>query len=118
MVRKKRKVIAIVQSRLTSVRFLNKVIKKIGKYTLSEILYKRLSRSKNIDQIIFAVPENKQNEKLGTYLRKIGIKVETGSENNVLKRYYQTAKKYNASVIVRITGDCPLIDPKLVDKMI
>tara|TARA_B100000029_G_scaffold516819_1_gene635191 strand:- start:3405 stop:5489 length:2085 start_codon:yes stop_codon:yes gene_type:complete len=118
MVRKKRKVIAIVQSRLTSARFLNKVIKKIGKYTLSEILYKRLSRSKNIDQIIFAVPENKQNEKLGTYLRKIGIKVETGSENNVLKRYYQTAKKYNASVIVRITGDCPLIDPKLVDKMI
>ena len=115
---KKKKIIAIVQARLTSKRFPNKVIQKIGKFSVLEIMLKRLKKSKKIDDIVFSIPSNKNNYKLYKHLEKLNTKIFRGSENNVLERFYNTAKKFKATDIIRITGDCPLIDPKIIDNLI
>ena len=109
----------IIQARLGSVRFPNKVLKKIGNLTVIEVIYKRLLKSKLANEIIFAIPNNKEKLKLQKFIKnKIKCKVFCGSENNVLNRYYQSSKKLNSDIIVRVTGDCPLVDPKIIDKFI
>ena len=118
MVKKNKKTVAIVQARLTSKRFPNKVIKKIGNLTVIELILKRLKRSRLIDEIVFAIPSNKKNDKLYVLLKKLKANIFRGSENNVLDRFFKTAKKFKASTIVRITADAPLVDPKLIDEMI
>lgn len=112
------KTIAIVQARMGSTRLPNKVMKTIGGFSMIELLLTRLGQSKEIDQIIVATSVNDINLPLVTHVRKLGYICEQGSENDVLDRYVQAAKKHNADVVVRITGDCPLIDPKLVDEVI
>ena len=112
------KIVAIVQARLGSIRFPNKVLKKISETTLIEILLKRLSKSKLIDQIIVATSINKKNRFLVEHVESLGFVCNQGSEQDVLDRYLKTAEKYKADVIVRITGDCPLVDADLVDECI
>ena len=109
--------IIIVQARQTSKRFPNKVLKKIGGRSICEIILKRLKKCKNINKIIFAIPENLKNVQLKEHLKKINATFVLGSEANVLSRFYKAAKKFKAKNIVRITADCPLIDPYLVDDM-
>ena len=108
----------IIQARLTSKRFPEKVLKKIGKKTIVEIIYQRLLKTKNIDHIIFAIPNNYKNIKLKNFLIKKNIPFFCGSENNVLERYYLLAKKLNAKIIVRVTADCPMIDKITLEKML
>ena len=115
---KKNKIVAIVQARLTSTRFPNKVIKKIGKFTIIELIHKRLKLSKYLDDIVFTIPDNSKNKNLELFLIKKKIDYIKGSENNVASRYLKVAKKYNTNIIVRITSDCPLVDPKILDKML
>ena len=110
--------VIIIQSRQTSYRFPNKVLKKIGKFSLCEIIQKRLKKSKLANKIIFAIPNNKNNRKLLKHLNTIKANVFLGSEKNVLERYFLAAKKFNAKNIIRITGDCPLIEGRLIDEMI
>ena len=71
-----------------------------------------------IDDIIIATTSNPEDTKLYNYCVKNKIKCYRGSENNVLERYYQTALISNADIIIRCTGDCPLIDPELLDNFI
>ena len=108
----------IVQSRLTSKRFPKKVIKKIGKLSITEILFKRLKLSKYANEIIFAIPSTKKNDILYDHLQTMGANIFRGEENNVLKRYFLAAKKFKIDIVTRITGDCPLVDPKIIDKLI
>ena len=112
------KVVAIVQARLGSTRLPNKVLKTINGKSLIEILLNRLSKSEKIDQIILAIPDNYLNDKLSEHICKLGYEVYRGSEDDVLSRYFEAAKKYEANIVVRITGDCPIIEPLLVDKII
>ena len=114
----KKKVVAIVQARVGSSRLPGKVLKKINKKEAILILLKRLSKSKKIHDIIVAIPIKKKDDRLYRILIKNNYKVFRGDENNVLKRYYNCAKKFDLKNIVRITGDNPLVDPKLVDKII
>jgi len=118
MKQKNIKIVAIIQARQTSTRFKNKVLKKIGKYTVIEIMLKRLNKSKLLDDIVFAIPSNKNNLKLRNHLNEIKANIFSGSETNVLKRFYETAIKHKATHIIRLTSDCPLIDAKIVDEMI
>jgi len=118
----KRRVIAIVQARLESTRLPNKVLLDInGKPMIWHVL-NRLSRSKEIDGIVVAIP--KGNPTLHQYLHKYKfihqrlIRHVLGSPENVLSRYYKAATISNADVIVRITADCPMIDPKIVDLVV
>lgn len=115
---KKFKTLAIVQARLTSSRFPGKVLKKINNLTLIQILKKRLSLSKKIDQVVFAIPNNKLQKHLKNHLKNINAEIYEGNENNVLDRFYKTAIKYKPNIIVRITADCPIIDAKIIDKLI
>ena len=92
---KKNKVGIIIQARLSSKRFPNKVLKKIANYTIMEIILKRLERTKLPEKIIFSIPSNKRNKYLYNHLIKIKANVEVGSEDNVLKRFLLTAKKNN-----------------------
>ncbi len=82
------------------------------------LLLQRLSRSQEIDQIVLAVPESSRNEPLAQYVSAQGYTVFRGSESDVLDRYYQAAKLAQADVVIRITGDCPLIDPAVVDAVV
>ena len=114
----KKKIIAIVQARCNSIRLPNKVLKKFDGMPAIEILYQRLNLSKRIDNIVIATSRNQSNLKLVNFCKEKKFDFFLGSESNVLKRYYDTNKKFNADIIVRITGDSVLIDHKLVDKVI
>lgn len=112
------KVLCIVQARMGSERLPGKVIKPIlGKpmilYTLD-----RLKRSKYVNEIVLATSISEKEEPLVQVVRQEGYNIFRGEENNVLKRYVDAYKKFGGDVIVRVTGDCPLIDPQIVDNVI
>ena len=114
-----KKISIIIQARLSSKRFPGKVLNKIGNKTIIKILIDRLNYAKGISDVIFAIPNNKKNDKLNVYLKNIKkIKIYRGSENNVLSRYFGAAKKFKSDIIVRITSDCPLIDPFMLTRII
>ena len=115
---KKIKTIAIIQARLTSKRFPSKVLKKIGRLTSIQLINERLKLSKYLNDIVFSIPNNIQNKKLESHLIENKIKYYKGSENNVVSRFLNTAKKFKADNIVRVTADCPLVDPKMLDQML
>ncbi len=109
----------IIQARLGSKRLPGKVLRKIDNKSILEIIFRRLSKSKNANDIIFAIPNNKENLKLKNFIKKkLKAKVFLGPESNVLRRYYFAAKKFKSKIIVRITSDCPFVDPKMVDEYI
>ena len=112
------KVVAIVQARLESTRFPNKILALIGNVPSLEYQIHRLSKSSLIDEIVVAMPETLANQKLKDWIEGLGCSVFFGSESDVLSRFYLAAVKYKAELIVRITADCPLIDAELVDKVI
>lgn len=112
------KTIAIVQARMGSTRFPDKVMRLINSVPMIELLLNRLARSKKIDQIILATVDDDRNHPLAEYVRQRGFTVYQGSEGDVLDRYYQAAKLALPDTVIRITGDCPLVDQQLVDEMI
>jgi spore coat polysaccharide biosynthesis protein SpsF (cytidylyltransferase family) len=111
-------ILAIVQARMGSSRLPGKVLKEVNGKPLIEILLYRLSRSKKIDKIILATADKSENDLLVETVEKLGFDVFRGNEDDVLDRYYQAAKRYNPKSVVRITGDCPLIDSKIADAVI
>lgn len=112
------KVVAIVQARMGSTRMPNKVMKPIAGVPMIELLLARLARSSEIDQIVLATSTDERNTPLIEHVQKLGYTCVRGSENDVLDRYLVAARQAQADVVVRITGDCPLIDPGLVDQAI
>lgn len=112
------KTVAIVQARMGATRFPNKVMQPILGKPMIELLLERLSRSQLIDQVVLATSIDERNLPLVEHVRGLGYAVYQGSENDVLDRYYQAATSCQAGVVVRITGDCPLIDPAVIDGVI
>jgi spore coat polysaccharide biosynthesis protein SpsF len=108
----------IIQARITSSRLPGKILKRIGGKTVLEIMHNRLSFSKKINKIIYAIPKNKKNKKLLNFIKLKKYYFFEGSEKNVLKRYYFAAKKFNCQNIMRLTSDCPLIDYRICNKLI
>lgn len=111
-----KKITAIIQARITSTRYPGKIFEKIGNKSLIQIIIDRLKESKFIEQVVLAIPNDKINREISKKVKN--VKIYFGSEHDVLKRYYGAAKKYNSEIIVRICGDCPFIDPKIIDKML
>ena len=112
------KIVAIVQARMGSTRFPNKVMRPICGTPLIGLLLERLSGAGRLDQIVLATSVDAGNDSLSIYVESMGYPVFRGSESDVLDRYYQAAKAFSADVVVRVTGDCPLIDPSIVDGVI
>jgi len=112
------KIVALVQARTGSVRLPQKVLKPILNKPMIELLLSRLSLSTELDEIVVATSEEKRDDKLESTVESLGFKCTRGSEKDVLNRFYKSAKFLEADVIVRITGDCPLVDSKLVDECI
>ena len=112
------KIVALVQARMGSTRLPNKVMMPIGGIPMIALLLSRLSKAQELDQIIVATSVDERNQPLIKHVQKLGYACEQGSENDVLDRFVQAARKHQADVVVRITGDCPLVDPELVDEAI
>ncbi|WP_321290238.1 aminotransferase class III-fold pyridoxal phosphate-dependent enzyme [Alcaligenes phenolicus] len=112
------KTVAIVQARMGSSRLPGKVMMPVAGRPMIEVLLARLSQAKEIDQLIVATSDDKNNLPLIEHVKHLGFECAQGSEHDVLQRYLDAAKAYEADIVVRITGDCPLVDPTLVDQMI
>lgn len=112
------KTVALIQARMGSVRLPNKVMRRINDVPMIELLLRRLSKATRIDQIVLATSVDERNAPLASHVRGLGYEVFQGSENDVLDRFYQAARLHGADAVVRITADCPLIDPELVDQVI
>ena len=111
-------ILAIIQARMSSKRLPGKVMKPIIGRPILSLEIERLSRCTTIDQIVVATSDRAEDDPIEDLCHSIDCDIYRGSLNNVLDRYYQTAMKYSADHVVRLTGDCPLIDPKLVDDLI
>jgi len=112
------KVSALVQARMGSTRLPGKVLKPIVGKSMIELLLTRLSKSSELDEIVVATSKDAKNDELQLVVESLGYRCTRGSEKDVLSRFYESAKFIGADVVVRITGDCPLVDSKLVDECI
>jgi spore coat polysaccharide biosynthesis protein SpsF len=109
---------AIIQARMGSTRLPGKVLKTINDRTLLEIQLERIKGSKRLDQIVIATSTLEQDKPIADLCAKLGVKCFRGSETDVLDRFYHAAKQFDATVIVRLTADCPFTDPELIDQTI
>jgi len=112
------KIGAIVQARMGSTRLSGKVMKDLEGKTVLEHVIDRVRQSKMIDEIIIATTTHDRDDVIESEALRSGVRVFKGSEDDVLSRYYYAAKENGIDVVVRITSDCPLIDPKVLDEVI
>ncbi|MPQ32552.1 acylneuraminate cytidylyltransferase [Clostridium estertheticum] len=112
------KVTAIIQARMGSTRLPEKVMMKIKDKTVIQHVVERVKAAKNIDDIIIATTLNKSDCIIQEEAEKLGVKCFRGSEEDVLARYYLAAKQNSSDIIIRITSDCPVMDYKIIEKMI
>jgi len=115
---KPKKIIAIIQARMGATRLPGKVLMEINGVPLLKYQVERINRSTLISEIIIATTNVVKDDAIVEFCKRNQIKYFRGSENDVLDRYHTCASKYNADIIVRCTGDCPLIDPVIIDKTI
>lgn len=111
-------VVCIIQARMGSTRLPGKVLKKICGKTVLEHDIDRLRRITNINRIVIATTILEKDNAVVNEAERLGITYFRGSEEDVLSRYYYTAKENNADAIVRVTSDCPLIDSEISEKII
>lgn len=110
----KPKIVAIIQARMGSTRLPNKVLMKINGHSMLEEVIRRTKAIKGINGIIVATTENPKDLKIVSLCKKLKVQAFRGSEDDVLDRFYQCAKAEKADVVIRITSDCPLLDPEIV----
>jgi glutamate-1-semialdehyde 2,1-aminomutase len=108
-------IIAIIQARMTSTRLPGKVLLPLGSKSVIDHVYRRVSLSRLVDKIVIAITDRAEDDVLYNHCLDNNYDVYRGSENDVLGRFYHCARKYKATTIVRVTADCPLIDPFVID---
>lgn len=113
------KVLAIIQARMGSTRLPGKVLKKVKDKTLLEYEIDRVKKAKLINKIVVATTDLPEDGVIEELCQTIGVDFFRGSADDVLDRYFQCAEAYpDYETIVRITGDCPLIDPQVIDQVV
>lgn len=115
---KKLKVTAIVQARMDSARLPGKVLMDISGYPMLQHIIDRLAVCASINKTVVATSTNDKDNAVEEFCRTRGIPFYRGSERDVLDRYYQAASIQQADIVVRVTADNPLIDPKVIDNVI
>ena len=111
-------IVAIIQARMGSTRLPGKVLEKVNGVPLLKIMLQRVALSKKINQVVVATSKLVNDDPIVEFCRDEDIEVFRGSEENVLSRYYECATQFGATVIVRLTADCPLIDPDVIDQVV
>jgi spore coat polysaccharide biosynthesis protein SpsF len=111
-------VTCIVQARMGSERLPGKVLREVLGIPLILLNLNRLKKSRKIDRLILATSDRRSDNPLYDTVKKAGFEVFRGDEENVLKRYRDCVLEYGGDIVVRVTGDCPLIDPDIVDNVI
>ena len=109
---------AIIQARMGSTRLPGKIMLPVLDKPILEYLINRIKKSSCIDEIIVATSINKNDDIIEKFCKTQKIKCFRGSEEDVLLRYFEAAKKFSVDVIVRLTSDTPLLDPKVIDKVV
>ncbi len=109
----------VIQARTSSTRLPNKVMMEIIDHkSMLQIILERVNQCQTVNKIIVATTVNQCDNPIIKLCMKKGIDYFRGSEHDVLERYYETAKKYNLDIIIRITSDCPGVDPQLINRML
>lgn len=111
-------VLCITQARVNSTRLPRKVLLPLGNSTILGIHLARLKAAKKVDKLVVATTFEEGSEEILKVSESLGVSGHQGSLDNVLDRFYQIAKLYQPRYVVRVTSDCPLIDPTLVDEVI
>jgi len=109
------KVLCIIQARMNSTRLPGKVILPFAGSSIIECIYKRVKRSKRVNEVVVGTSAESSDDILTKLLEEKKINFFRGSLENVLNRFLSICKKYNPDYVVRVTGDCPLIDPQIID---
>jgi len=109
------RVIAIVQGRMDSSRLPGKILADVAGQPMLSRVYIRTSRAAAVTETVFATTTDSSDDPVAEYCDFAGIPFVRGSQYDVLDRYYQAAREFNADVVVRVTADCPVIDPDLID---
>ena len=109
---------AIIQARMSSTRLPGKVLREIAGKPMLAHVFERARRAKLVDDVVLATTTDSSDDPVAEFCVERGYNFTRGSLNDVLDRYYQAAKQYDAEIIVRLTADCPVLDPGIVDQAI
>ena len=118
LLNKRMKRLGIIQARMGSSRLLNKMLLILHGHSIIEWVIKRTTKSCLLDDLVVAIPDTPENDVLEVEILKFGAKVFRGDENDVLSRFYFAAKENNATHVVRVCADNPLIDSNEIDNLI
>lgn len=112
------KVVGVIEARMGSSRFPGKVLQKLAGRPILWHVAHRMRRASSLSHIVLATSLEPRDDRLVEYADRIEIDVVRGSEDNLLDRHLKVANKYLPDIIVRVTGDCPLVDPSLIDALV
>lgn len=111
-------IVAIIQARMTSSRLPGKVLREVGGRPLLDWMLSRVRRSRQLDKVVMATTVNGDDDPVAHLCARLGVDVWRGDEHDVLGRYRDAAAHHGADVVVRLTADCPMCDPTLIDDAI
>lgn len=111
-------ILAILQARLSSTRLPGKVLKPILGVPMLLRQIERVRRARGIERLVLATSDDPSDDAIEKLCHENDIECFRGSLNDVLDRFYQAAKDRNPDYVVRLTGDCPLTDPDVIDKVV
>ena len=108
--------LAVIQARMSSTRFPGKVLKKLHQKPLLQWMIERVEQCQLVDKVIIATSDCEDDDPIFLWCEENKYTCYRGNLENVLSRFYHAATTYNATTIVRLTADCPIIDPKVIDE--
>lgn len=110
--------LGVIQVRMGSTRLPGKALKPVLSKPLLWLLYERVKAATSLERVVIATGDGIQNQPIVDFAEKYNIEYFAGSEQDLVSRFYQTAQKFGATAVVRVTGDCPLVDPDVVNKVV
>jgi len=116
--KKKGNIIAIVQARISASRLPNKVMLPLCGHRIIDWVMVRVTKSRKVDKVVFAIPKGGQDDALAKYLETLGALIFRGNERDVVERFFLAAKKYQATHIVRVCADNPFICSSEIDHLV
>lgn len=114
----KKNITVIIQARMTSTRLPKKIMLNLGGSSVLGHVVNRCRNSRYVDKVVVVSPDSTESFPIEEWCKNNSVDYFVGSEHDVLKRYYDAACFFNSNIIVRVTSDCPLIDPNILDIMI